>query len=218
MFIEYVGHSCFYITNKNCTRILIDPYDNSIGLTPVSKETDILLITHHHYDHDYVDGVKGEYTVIDKAGNYNINDVKITGLVVPHDHSEGKKRGLVVAYIIETDGMRILHMGDVGDIPPESFFDSIGHIDLLMIPVGGNYTIDAEEAVRIMDRIEANITIPMHYKTTYLKLDISTVHEFVTLIKRNYDISRLGSNKFEIDAANLKKRGRVLLMENSFQG
>jgi len=218
MLIEYVGHSCFYIKNKEGVRIIIDPYDNSIGLAPVSREADILLVTHHHYDHDYVDGVRGRYTLIDKPGDYCEQNVVIKGVELPHDASGGSERGKVVAYVIETDGIRILHMGDVGDIPCDDFFASVGKPDILMIPVGGFYTINASQAVQIMERLDANITIPMHYKTTHLKLDISTVHEFIRLVKRHYDVAHLGSSYFDIDAANLKKRGRVLLMENSFLG
>ncbi len=216
MVIEYVGHACFYLTNKNDVRIIIDPYDNTIGLIPVSKEADIALLTHDHYDHNYLDGVHGNYDLIKTPGAHLVRGVKITGTELPHDASGGAERGMVVAYTIETDGMRILHMGDIGIIPPESFFEAAGKIDVLMIPVGGTYTIDAVQAHEIMNRLAPNITIPMHYKTTHLNLDIAPLHGFVTEIKKEYDISRLGSSKFEITADNLKKRDRVLLMENSF--
>jgi L-ascorbate metabolism protein UlaG (beta-lactamase superfamily) len=82
--------------------------------------------------------------------------------------------------------------------------------------VGGFYTTDAAQALEIADRVDANITIPMHYKTTHLRLDIASAHEFMRLVEGQYDISRMGSSFFEIDAAALKKRGRVLLLENSF--
>lgn len=216
MIIEYVGHSCFYITNKEGVRIIIDPYDNTLGLAPVKKEADVVLITHHHYDHDYTDGVSGSYTMIDAVGSHLAHGVKITGLQLPHDPDGGEKRGFVVAYVIETDGMRLLHMGDVGDIPDDKFFAAIGKIDVLMIPVGGTYTIDAQQAVQVIDRMQPNVTIPMHYKTTHLKLDIASVHGFLREVKKEYDVSHLGSHIFEITADNLKKRGRVVLMENSF--
>lgn len=218
MLIEYVGHSCFYITNREGVRTIIDPYDNSIGLAPVSKEADVLLITHHHFDHDYAAGVRGRYTLIDKPGVYDVNGVHIEGIELPHDDAGGAERGMSTAYLMVTDGIRVLHMGDVGDIPGDDFLGRIGKIDILMIPVGGNYTIDAGQAVQVMDRIDPNITIPMHYKTTHLKLDISSVHEFMRLVQREYDISRMGSSYLEIDAAGLKKRRRVVLLENSFLG
>ncbi|MDL2237112.1 MBL fold metallo-hydrolase [Christensenellaceae bacterium OttesenSCG-928-K19] len=216
MLIEYVGHACFYIVSEEGTRVIIDPYDNSIGLAPVKKEADIVLITHHHFDHDYFAGVSGEYTMMDKAGEQEICGVSIRGRELPHDDANGSKRGMVVAYSIKMDGMRILHMGDVGAMPDDAFFDWAGKVDILMLPIGGTYTVDAEGAVAIMDRINANIIIPMHYKTTHLTLDIESPHHFTKLAKKNYDVSHLGSSKFEITADRLKKRRRVILMENSF--
>lgn len=216
MLIEYVGHSCFYIVNKEGQRILTDPYDNTIGLKPVDKEADIVLVSHHHYDHDYVDGVKGNYKLFDKAGDYEFCDVKIHGVELDHDEADGSKRGKVIAFTIETDGMRIMHMGDVGAMPDDSFFENTGHIDILMIPIGGTYTVDAEGALDIMDRLNANINIPMHYKTTHLNLDIASPHEFIRLAKKEYDVSQLGGNTFEITPDSLKKRGRVIILENSY--
>jgi L-ascorbate metabolism protein UlaG (beta-lactamase superfamily) len=104
----------------------------------------------------------------------------------------------------------------VGGVPEDAFFTQVERVDVLMIPVGGTYTIDAEQAVAVIDRLRPNITIPMHYKTTKLKLQIAPVHGFVKLVKKEYDIAHLGANSFEITAGNPKKRGRVLLMENSY--
>ncbi len=217
MLIEYVGHSCFYLTTKAGVRIIIDPYDNSIGLAAVDKQADIALISHHHFDHGYLGGVHGDFVTVDAPGEYEICGVTLKGVPLFHDEIQGKERGEVVAFTLETDGMRILHMGDVGEIPSQHFFEQAGKIDILMIPVGGVYTVDARQAIDIMERLNPNITIPMHYKTTHLTLPIAPVNEFVMLAKETgYDISRLGESKFEITADNLKKRDRVLLMENSF--
>ncbi len=213
MIIEYIGHSCFYLVNKEGVRTIIDPYDNTIGLAPVKKEADIALITHHHFDHDYIDGVMGDFTVIDTQGKHEVCGVSIIGLPVSH----GEDRGEVISYIIESDGMRILHLGDVGEVPSDEYFAQIGKIDILMVPVGGTYTTDAAQAVEVIDKVEPNITIPMHYKTNNLTIQIKSVHEFMTLAKKGgYDIARLEENKFEITADNLKKRRRVLRMENSY--
>ncbi len=216
MIIEYVGHACFYLVNKNGVRIIIDPYDSSIGLKPVNKTADIVMVTHNHYNDNFAEGVSGEYELIDEPGAYALCGLKITGTQLPRDGESESKRDSVVAYTIEMDGMRILHLGDINSVPPDSFFLNAGKIDILMIPVGGTYTIDAAQALGIMNRLQPNITIPMHYKTTHLTIDIAPVHNFITTVKKEYDVSHLGSSKFEITADNLKKRDRVLLMENSY--
>ncbi len=217
MLIEWIGHSCFYITTQANKTIMIDPYDNTIGLKVPEKTPDILLITHDHFDHynhEYVDGLKHSYTLIDKAGEYSPDGIKIKGIEIDHDEQGGALRGKVIAYLIETDGMRLLHMGDVGAMPAESFFEAIGKIDILMIPVGGTYTVDAKGALNIMDKIQPNITIPIHYLTPGLKLDIVASHDFLArAASREYDVSRIGGGLFDITSDNLKKRNRIVVME-----
>ncbi|MBD5560354.1 MAG: MBL fold metallo-hydrolase [Clostridia bacterium] len=215
MRIRYIGHSCFAFETKGGVRLVIDPYDNSIGLTPVRETADMVLVTHHHFDHDYVQGVQGEYTLVDSPGEYQSGDVRVTGYTLPHDSAGGSERGFVTAYLIEADGLRILHMGDVGGMPDDSFFDAVGRIDVLLIPVGGRYTVDAEGALAICERIRPNLMIPMHYKTHRLKIDIDPVTPFVTASRSEYDIQRQG-DVLVLDGDTKKKRGRVILMENSF--
>ncbi len=213
MLIKYIGHSCFCITTKNGTQILIDPYDNTIGLTPVKETADILLITHNHYDHNYKEGVSGDYTQIDKVGEYSLKDVKITGIKVYHDEEQGNLRGEVVAFLIEADGMRLLHAGDIGTMPNDDFFKKVGKVDILFIPIGGTYTFNAKQALAFMDILKPNMTIPMHYLTPCLNLDIVGVHEFLERAGSEYDKSRLGISTFDITADNLKKRGRIIVLE-----
>lgn len=213
MLIECIGHSCFYLTTKSGIRILIDPYDNTIGLRPVKKEADIVLVTHDHYDHAYTKEIRGEYTLIDAPGSYELCGVKITGLSTYHDEEQGALRGTVTPYLIETEGIRILHMGDTGVMPEDSFFEAVGHVDVLMVPVGGVYTLDAQGALLLMERIEPNITIPMHYKINSLLMDIAGVHNFLTVAGREYDKAHLGECRFEITADSLKKRDRIIVME-----
>ena len=218
MLMEWIGHSCFYLTTKDGKTIIIDPYDNTIGLKVATKPADIVLITHDHFDHrnqEYIDALPKESTVIEKEGSYEVDGVKITGIPVFHDEEQGKQRGIVITYVIETDGMRLLHMGDVGAMPEPAYFDKIGKIDILMIPVGGFYTVDAKGALNIMDIIHANITIPMHYLTGTLNMtELASAHDFLARASsREYDVSRLGGGVFDITADNLKKRNRIVVME-----
>ena len=220
MLIEWIGHSCFYLTTAEGTTMMIDPYDNTIGLRVPDQEADIVLVTHDHFDHRneaYLKSLKKEHVVIDKPGDYSVCGICVKGIEIDHDEENGALRGKVVAYVIEADGMRLLHMGDVGAMPPDSFFDQIGKIDILMIPIGGYYTVDAKGALNIMDRMHPNITIPMHYLVPGLTLtELAGTHDFLArAASREYDVSRLGGGVFDITADNLKKRNRIVMMECS---
>ncbi len=218
MLIEWVGHSCFYLTTEAGKTIIIDPYGDKIGLCVPEKAADVVLITHDHFDHlnaDYLKALPEGSVVIDKEGSYEACGIKITGIPVCHDEQQGAERGMVVSYLIETDGMRLLHMGDVGAMPDPAYFEKIGKIDLLMIPVGGFYTVDAKGALNIMDAIHPNITIPMHYLVPGLSLsELASPHDFLArAASREYDVSRTGGGLFDITADNLKKRNRIVVME-----
>ena len=215
MKIRYIGHSCFAVETNAGNRLVIDPYDPSIGLTPVNETADVLLITHDHPDHAYADGVHGDYERIDAPGTYEVHGMKIRGLQVPHDSVQGADRGYVTAYLIEADGLRLLHLGDVGAMPDEEFMSGLGRIDVLMIPVGGTFTVDAQGALAISERIAPNLIIPMHFKTNRLKMNIAPAAAFVERAKYDYDIQRQG-DVLMLNGDTKKKRGRIILMENSF--
>lgn len=215
MKLRYIGHACVAIETNEGVRLVIDPYDPSIGLTPVNETADVLMITHGHYDHSYEAGVHGAYERIDTPGTHETHGVKITGIRLPHDKHGGADRGFVTAYLVEADGLRLLHMGDVGGMPDEDFFSSLGRIDVLMIPIGGTYTVDAQGALEISERIAPNLIIPIHFKTNRLKLDIAPAVGFLEKAKYNYDIQRQG-DVLMLNGDTKKKRGRIILMENSF--
>lgn len=215
MLIKWLGHSCFQLTLTNGKSIVIDPYDESVGYEPVNEKADIVIVSHDHYDHSYVKGIKGDYKLIEGAGEYREDWIKITGVPAYHDDQKGKLRGRVVVNTIEAEGIRVMHMSDIGEIPEESFFKNAGKIDILLIPVGGVYTIDAKGALEIIEKLKPNITIPMHYLTSVLNISLKGVHEFTALAVKEYDISRLGGSSLEITADTLKKRQRIVIMEHA---
>jgi L-ascorbate metabolism protein UlaG (beta-lactamase superfamily) len=215
MFIKWLGHACFKLTTKDGRSIIVDPYDPSIGLKPVDEEADIVLVSHDHYDHSYTEGIKGEYKLIDSAGEYSEDGFEITGIEVAHDDQKGALRGKAVSFIIAGEGIRVMHMSDIGAVPPDEFFEKAGKIDILLIPVGGVYTVDAEGAFKIMERLTPNITIPMHYMTPNLTIKLHGVHEFIALASKEYDVSRQLENCLDITADNLKKRQRIIVMQHA---
>jgi len=188
MIIQYYGHSCFKLTTKPAGRgqadvnIFFDPFDKSVGLRPPQGSADLVLVSHHHPDHDNVEAIKGDPQVLDIPGEYSVKGVNIVGLPSFHDDKAGAERGLNTLYILETEDLRICHLGDLGTDLTEKQYDTISGVDILMIPVGGNYTIDGEKAAKIVKKIEPHIVIPMHFKTKGLTVEIEDEKKFCDAI------------------------------------
>ena len=153
MTIQWLGHSCFLMTTDKGTRILCDPCDAATGYEIAPQECDILTISHDHHAHNYAALALGNPVRIDKSGEYRVGGVRISGISTYHDHDGGKKRGNNIVFVFEFDGMRIAHMGDIGEVPDEATMARMGKIDVMLIPVGGVYTIDGEEAETIVGAI-----------------------------------------------------------------
>jgi len=180
MEITYIGHSCFKIKDKTIT-LVIDPYDPKIGYKLPKLSCDALLTTHNHFDHNYIEGVSDYRLLIDGPGEYEIGGCFIYGKDVNHDEEEGGERGKVTMYLISLDGFNILHLGDLGTELSQEDMEKIPSVDVLMIPVGGKYTIDAEKAAKVISSLEPSYVIPMHYNTPDLKgvEGLSGVEEFL---------------------------------------
>lgn len=168
MLIKHIGHAEFLIETESGVRIVTDPYDASCGY-PLRKVTaDVALISHHHHDHDAVENLKGEPRIIDTAGeNTPESGVKITALRGFHDDAGGSKRGETLLFLIETEGLRIVHLGDLGCALDEEQAKALKAPDVLMIPTGGFFTIDAAQAKATAELLGARIILPMHYRTEY---------------------------------------------------
>lgn len=164
MEITYIGHSCFKIKGKEVT-LIIDPYSEKIGYKLPKLECDILLCTHDHFDHHNVEGISKYSLLIDGPGEYEKQDVLIYGKQTDHDEKEGVERGKNTIYVIDIDGINIMHLGDLGHPLSKEALEKVSDADILMIPVGGTYTLNAKTAAEVISDIEPNIVIPMHYKT-----------------------------------------------------
>lgn len=183
MDITWLGQSCFKIQGKDTT-LVIDPYDPKLGIKlPKKLEAEILLITHDHYDHNNKEAVSGNPYLIKTPGEYEIKGVQINGIEMFHDKNQGKDRGKTTAYIIEIDEVKICHLGDIGQDLSDEDIEKLGDIDILMIPTGGVYTINAEEAAKIIGEIEPKISIPMHYKIPCLVEKLDTIDKFTDKVK-----------------------------------
>ncbi len=179
MTITWYGQSCFKVETRGVT-LAIDPFSKDIGLTPPRFQADIVLVTHQHPDHANVGAIPGQPFVISGPGEYEAKDIAIRGVSTFHDTSQGKERGLNTAYVIEAEDLVIAHLGDFGEqVMREETVEELGTVDILMIPVGGTYTIDGETAAKIVNQIEPRLVIPMHYELPELKFKLLGVQQFL---------------------------------------
>src|SRR3990167_7176599 len=168
MEIIYLGHSSFKLRGKSTT-LVTDPYGAGIGIKfPKHTSADIVTISHDHDDHNNAEVVEGSPFVVRGPGEYEVKGVGIVGISVYHDDANGEKRGKNTIYRIEIDGLSIIHLGDLGHTLSNDQVDATNGVDVLLIPVGGLFTIDAKAAAEIVSAIEPSIVIPMHYNRSGL--------------------------------------------------
>ena len=185
MDITYLGHSSF-LFKFGSTKVVCDPFSESVGFKLPKTTSDIVTISHDHEDHCNFKVLQDEPMVINGPGEYEVKGVAITGIASFHDDKSGKERGKNVIYTFDSDELRVCHLGDLGHEVSEKDVNKIGDIDVLMIPVGGVYTIDLKQAVKVIKQIGPSIVIPMHYKTKEHDKKFekcSTLKEFVDEIQ-----------------------------------
>jgi L-ascorbate metabolism protein UlaG (beta-lactamase superfamily) len=179
MVITWYGQSCFKVQNGE-TVIICDPFSKEIGLVPPRGQAHLVTISHQHLDHNNSESLSGEPLIINGPGEYEVKGVNIQGILSYHDDKEGKDRGTNTIYLIEVEGIKICHLGDLGQKKlTDEQVEEIDEVDILMIPVGGVYTIDGEQAVEIINQIEPRIVIPMHYKIPGLNVKLDNVEVFL---------------------------------------
>jgi L-ascorbate metabolism protein UlaG (beta-lactamase superfamily) len=217
MKIKWYGHAAFRFTTAKGTRIIIDPYESgsfngALSYGKISDEADIVITSHDHADHNYVKDIPGKYILIDKEGSREIKDVKIINIPVFHDNKAGKERGRNLISVIAADNLVVAHLGDIGHNLERGDLQKIGKVDVLLLPVGGFFTIDAAEARGIMTEINPSITIPMHYKTPKCAFPIAPVEDFT---KGQKNVRMLKESEIEIKKETLPPHPEIIVMQHS---
>ena len=166
MIISCIGHAEFLLELENGMRLVTDPYDASCGYPVLDVKADAALVSHGHHDHNAVENVQGLQRVIDSPGVHTLApDVKVTAVPCWHDDAQGSKRGSNLMFLVEAEGLRVAHLGDLGHLLTAEQAAALAPVDVLMLPVGGFYTIDAQTARETARLLQAQVILPMHYKT-----------------------------------------------------
>lgn len=180
MKLQWLGHSCFAITLNDGRVIVTDPYDDTVGYPSLHVRADIALSSHGHFDHNYFAALEGDPEIINAPGVYERGGVTITGAHSFHDDAQGAKRGDNVIFAVQEGDMKLVHLGDLGHQPdtPEQR-ELLEDVDVLLIPIGGTFTITTPEAVKLIREFKPRAAIAMHYQNDYCHFPISDCAEFV---------------------------------------
>ncbi len=217
MKIKWYGHAAFRITTSDGTGIIIDPYESggfggAITYGPITDRANIVLVTHGHADHNYTASIEGPYSEVHDEGVYEIRGVKIRAVSAFHDESKGRERGKTLLLVIEADGLSVVHLGDLGHPLSDDLVKRIGRTDVLMMPVGGYFTIDAVAATKVMDALKPAITIPMHYKTDKVDFPITGVDLFV---KGKKGVKKVDGFEIEVTKEGLPKEPEIVILRHA---
>lgn len=200
MKIQWFGHSFFLVTSQGGKKIVLDPFDQSIGYPIPQVSANTVCVSHSHYDHNNVQIIGGNPEIIQKAGIFVRDGYQIRGFQTYHDHKNGKERGENIVYRIEIDGLSFIHAGDIGMLPSLEEIESWKPLDILLVPVGGIYTINGHEAQTLVENLKPRVVIPMHYRTPLLKFDLQPVENFTSHF---YKVKTLPDAQVEIVRENL---------------
>lgn len=215
MKIKWIGHACFAITSSDGTVIITDPYQSggfggALAYGPITVRPDIVTVSHAHEDHGYVKGVPGKPIVIKDGSPSQAKGIQFEMYKVHHDTSGGSQRGSNTIICFTLDGVRLCHLGDLGHEIDAATARKIGTVDVLFVPVGGYFTIDAAAATRVVESLKPRVAIPMHYKTAKCGFPISTVDPF---LKGKPNVERAGISEFAIDNNSLPKDTRIVVLD-----
>lgn len=217
MKVKWLGHAAFIITSEKGVRIITDPYEPSgfggtLNYGSIKEEADIVVVSHDHPDHNYLGEIRGSPEVVKGAGTHRVGEIEIKGVPAHHDASGGRERGNVTMAVFAVDGVRVCHVGDLGHQPTGQQLAELGPVDVLLVPVGGLYTIDASEATLLVERMAPRSVIPMHYRTDKCLFPISGVEDF---LKGKENVRRPGASEVEISKDKLPAQREIVVLEHA---
>jgi L-ascorbate metabolism protein UlaG (beta-lactamase superfamily) len=208
MEITWYGHSCFRLSERGKAVVITDPFDNSIGYKQPNLKADIVTISHYAPGHGHFDAVKGYNRVIDRPGEYEIGGVFVIGSAMHNVAGETVKPN--VAFLFDFDGLTVAHLGDLNHVPNQSMIESLGSVNIALVPVGGGGGLTPVQAAEVVGLLEPNIVIPMHYKTDQTTLELEPVDGFL----KEIGASRVQQEPvFKIASSSLPEQMQIVVLE-----
>ena len=210
--IKWFGHSCFLISLDDKVRIVTDPFDKSVGYPMPDVSADICVVSHEHFDHNCVSAVKGNPEVVKGKGEKKAKDINFKGVGAFHDEKQGSLRGENTIFLWELGGIKFAHVGDLGTGLSADQKNQMGRVDVLFVPTGGYYTIDARTADKVISNLNPRVVIPMHYKTPVMgpNFPIAGVDEF---LQGKEDVVKVGKNSVTFKKEDLPAETTIYVLE-----
>lgn len=207
MKLRYYGHACFSLAFEGGPTLAIDPFDESVSYPPCDVACDAALVTHDHFDHNHVQSLRGDFRVVREAGEYEIGGVRVRAIPSFHDKAGGALRGQNLIFRIEGEGLCIAHLGDLGHMPDAAQAEFLQGVDLMLVPIGGTYTIDTPEAEALIRALKPRRCVAMHYRTEAYDCDMSTCDDFA----RDMGAQAM-PREIEISAQTLEQLPEVMIL------
>jgi L-ascorbate metabolism protein UlaG (beta-lactamase superfamily) len=212
MKIKWLGHACFLITSKGGVRIITDPYavGGGINYSPIKEAADVVVVSHDHGDHSNVSTVQGKPEVVKGSGTKTAKDIQFRGIATYHDTSQGKQRGTNTVFCFTVDDVKLCHLGDLGHVLSPGQVNEIGAVDIMFVPVGGFFTIDAPVASQVCDQLKPKVVIPMHFKTPKCAYPIADAEDF---LKGKRNVRKVGGSEVEFQREKLPAATEIMLLQ-----
>lgn len=210
--IKWLGHSSFLIALDDKLKVVTDPFDSSVGYPMPDESADVCVVSHDHFDHNCVSVIKGNPQVVKGAGEKEEKGIKFKGVGSFHDEKGGSQRGENTIWNFELGGIKFAHVGDIGTSLTDSQKKEIGGVDVLFVPTGGFYTIDAAAASQVVKGLNPKVVIPMHYKTAFLgdNFPLSKVDDF---LKGKENVVKVGKNSVSFTRDSLPDKTTIYVLE-----
>ncbi len=214
MRIRFLGHSAFALTTADGTRVIMDPYQagafgGAIGHAAIPDPADVITISHAHADHNDAKSVPGSAIVLNAPGEFTEHGITFRGIATYHDAKRGAERGPNIVWCVRAEGLQVCHLGDLGTPLAAREVDSAGPIDVLLVPVGGTFTIDARGATEVVKTLTPHLVIPMHYRSPKVKINLDPVEEF---LREKRHVRRLEESELEVTTKSLPQETEVVVL------